>query len=578
MNENEQTIYGIPVSNLSKDPVNVANGTYYSFSGYSLYVPDEVDASTSAFIYYPGSGGAGNDAKVVRNIIDNGCANQILIIADDAYTDRNTGGARHLQLIENIGSANGVEITNIDSMGFSASGPTAFNTILNTIQNHPENGPHSAIFCDVVGFSVSQEQIDTLVADESSLLFLEPVNTVTDFERKLAQGGVDVVLAWTNGSHAAHVALNSEALQNGIIDFVTGESDELANSDIYTFVTYDMNSGEWYEISLEEVAEKFVSADIVENPYRYYDRLSSIDNELQCNSSFLGTKINAIRTAIKNSNFLSTKRMEDYSSTTQIPNIENDDVQTYFSLCAKMLNCLEKDTSRIIDIGNSIDEINDNLKKEASSLNDSVNYYTNANSDSKSDSTSSWITSDTSTSSTSNSNGSSISSSSSNNSNSTSSSITTGLTYAGTSVGSYVSSSSDSSLSSDSEIILEDKIKEFKSEFLKYNQLYSDSEQNILVYKNVEENYKVVIHYEGDEILAIDHYYQFPTRQDAMDHMNILKEQYGTNCEDILRETNTLKVIMDESSYDDLTLTKLIEEYEKVDDMIIFQKLENPVK
>lgn len=577
MNENEQTIYGIPVSNLSKDPVSVANGTYYTFSGYSLYVPDEVDASTSAFIYYPGSGGAGNDARVVRNIIDNGSANQILIIADDAYTDRNTGGARHLQLIENIGAANGVEITNIDSMGFSASGPTAFNTILNTIQNYPESGPHSAIFCDVVGFSVSQEQIDTLVADESSLLFLEPVNTVTDFERKLAQGGVDVVLAWTNGSHAAHVALNSEALQNGIIDFVTGESDELANSDIYTFVTYDMNSGEWYEISLEEVAEKFVSADIVENPYRYYDRLSAIDNELQCNNNFLGTKINAIRTAIKNSNFLSTKRMEDYSSTTQIPNVESDDVQTYFGLCAKILNCLEKDTSRIIAIGNSIDEINDSLKKDASSLNDSVNYYTNASTDSKSDSTSSSSSSTNGTS-TSNVSG-TYSTSTSSSSSSSSSSITTGLTYAGTSVGSYVSDSIDSSSSnSNSELTIEDKVKEFKSEFLKYNQLYSDDEEKVLVYKNVEENYKVVIHYENDEILAIDHYYQFPTRQDAMNHMSILKEQYGTNCEDILRETNTLKVVMEESSYENLTLTKLIEEYEKADDMVRFQKLENPVK
>ncbi len=564
MNENEQTIYGIPVSKLSKDPVKVANGTYYNFSGYNLYVPDEVDASTSAFIYYPGSGGSGNDAKIIRNMIDSGSANQIIVIADDAYTDKSTGGTRHLQLIENIGAENGVEITNIDSMGFSASGPTTFNTILNTIQNYPENGPHSAVFCDVVGFTVSQEQIDTLVADESSLLFLEPNNQVTDFEKKLAQGGVDVVLAWTTGSHAGHVALNSEALQNGIIDFVTGESDELANSDIYKFVTYDMNSGEWYEISLDEVAEKFVNADIAENPYRYYNRLSTMDTELQCNNSFLGTKINTIRAAIKNSNFLSTTSMEYYGSTTQIPNAENEVVQAYFSSCAKTLNCLEKDTSRIIAIGNSIDEINDSLKKDASTLNDSVNYYTGTTTNNTTNTTSnSWASTTT------------------NNSSSTSnSSTTTGSTYTGsTYVGSYSSGSSDSSSSgSDTVSTLEDKIKEFKSEFLKYNQLYSDSEQSILVYKNVEENYKIVIHYENDEILAIDHYYQFTTRQEAMNHMSVLKEQYGTNCEDVLRETNTLKVVMDESSYKDLTLTKLIEEYEKSDEMVKYEKLENLAK
>ena len=116
MSNQEQNIYGVPVSQLSKEPFRVKYGTYYNFNGYNLYVPDEVDANTSAFIYYPGSGGSGNDAKIINNIIESGSANQIIIIADDAYRDKSTGGERHLQLIENIGAANSVEITNINTM------------------------------------------------------------------------------------------------------------------------------------------------------------------------------------------------------------------------------------------------------------------------------------------------------------------------------------------------------------------------------------------------------------------------------------------------------------------------------
>ncbi|MGN1370851.1 MAG: hypothetical protein ACI4XM_01020 [Candidatus Coprovivens sp.] len=549
MSNSLNSIYGISISDLEKDPVQVPNGVYYDFKGFTLFVPDDVDSSTSAFIYYPGSGGSRNDAEYIRSSINDGNSNQIIIIVDDAYSDRASGGARHLQLIENIGAANDAEITNIDSMGFSASGPTTFNTILNTISTYPDSGPHNAVFCDVVGFTVNQEQIDLLVEDEATLLFLEPNGTSTDFERKLAQGGVDVILAWTSGSHAGHVPLNREALQNGIIDFVTGESDELANSDIYKFVTYDINSGEWYEISLDEVAEKFVNSDVADNPFRYYNRLSNMDTELQCNNSYLGSKINTIRTAIKNSNFLSTMSMDYYGSTTQIPNAENEIIQAYFSACAKTLNCLEKDTSKIIQIGNSIDEINDNLKTDAGELNNSINYYTNTPTNTSS-SSNSWVSS----------------SSTYNGNSGTYSNTTSNGSYASTASTVGVIGTSGSASSSDIEVTEEISNKEFP--FLSYNELYTDVDQKIIVYKNLEEKYKLVIHYEGDKILGIDYYYQYPTRNNALEAVELLKEKYGDTCSDVLREANTIKVEMKETSYSNMTTTDFVLQCEKSEDMV----------
>ena len=69
MDNNEQTLYGIPLSELNGKGTSYEGGTYYDMNGYCFYVPEEVDDSTPAFIYYPGSGGSGNDAKVIRQLI-----------------------------------------------------------------------------------------------------------------------------------------------------------------------------------------------------------------------------------------------------------------------------------------------------------------------------------------------------------------------------------------------------------------------------------------------------------------------------------------------------------------------------
>jgi hypothetical protein len=390
------------------------------------------------------------------------------------------------------------------------------------------------------------------------LLFLEKQGELMGQTADLAKAGVDVIVARSFGEHNGHVPLNADAIKNGIIAFVSGDETELANSDIYTFEAYNSTTGKWEQISIEDVAERFLREDVANNPYRYYDRLSNLDANLRCNNSFLGGKINTIRNAIKNSNFLATKSLEQYSSTTQIPNSENDIVQAYFSSCAKMLNCLEKDTSKIIDIGNSIDEINDSLKKDATTLNTSVNYYSGTSTNTNT-SGNSWTSA--------NSSGTSGYYGSSNSSTSTG---TSSMSSNGSSSWIPVGGSSSTTDNSSGVAVLPTVA--IASEFLKYNLLYSDYNKGILVYKNTKEKCKVVIHFEGDKILNIDHYYQYPTRQEASDCIATLKEKYGETCDNVLRETNTLKVVMDEATYTDVTLTELKAEYEKLEEMVELKK------
>lgn len=391
------SLYGIPLSSLEGKATKVKGGTYYKQNGYSFYVPDDVSDETSAFVYYPGAGGAGNDAAVLRNLINEKGQNQIIIIADIAKENSATACNRYFNLINNIGSANGATISHVETMGFSAGGPNTYKGLISTIKNFPDSGPQSAVFVDVVGFAVTDEDVATLKQNEATLMFIEPNGKVEGYENTLAKAGVDVILCWLPSGHNSHVTLNKEAFENGIVDFTTGEIEALANSGIYKFVRYDANSGQWVEISMEEVAEKFANGIVeTDNPYRYFEKLSNIQ-PVKSDNQFIETKVNIIRNAIKNSNFLTSTGTDSYSSTTNIPNAETELVQSFFATCASLLNLLEKDTTKIAEIGNSYKDLNAQLQQEASQLNNSVNYYTNnsgtrSNSGSRSSGSSNYYT------------------------------------------------------------------------------------------------------------------------------------------------------------------------------------------
>ena len=236
-------------------------GTFYKLNGYCLYIPDEIDNNTAAFIYYPGAGGAWpNDASALDKYIAGGQANQIIFISNVSRDSRYMNGKYFSTMIDRIGEANGVEITNVDCMGFSAGGPAVYSTLVTLASRSTEPTGHAAILNDVVGFSISQSDINALVADESRVMIIEPSGSVPDFAKKLAAGGVDVVLVHASGSHGAHVAINRDILRNGIVNLLSGDAEQLNDVSFYTFSKHDPSTGKWVKISAEEVYEKFNNA------------------------------------------------------------------------------------------------------------------------------------------------------------------------------------------------------------------------------------------------------------------------------------------------------------------------------
>ena len=525
------SLYGLPAEQVEGKITQCPGGVYIQQNGYSYYVPEDVSDATSAFIYYPGSGGAGNDAAVLRQIINEGNPNQIIIIANTAYEKIDVASERYFNLIENIGNENGATISNIATMGFSAGGPNTFNGLVNNVMTHPDAGPQSAVFVDVVGFNVSDEAISALKNNNSTLMFLEPMNTVTDFEKRLAANGVNVILAWTGNGHNAHTTLNKEAFQNGIVDLTSADIEELANNGIYTFVSYNPDTGKWEPISMEDVAASFAEGVATTNdPFRYYKKLGNLE-ELQCNNDFIASKVNILRNAIKNTNFLTTMGTDSYSSTTNIPNGEAEIIQNYFSTCASLLNLLEKDTVKIVQIGNSIADINQNLKNEADNLNNSVSYYSGGNY----------------------------------------SGYSGGYTSYGGVTGGTVASIGSSILSTEDSLETKEKlekIEKIKKDFIDYDELYSDDEKYVYD-KNGE--YKIVIHYDEDEILALEYYFDYKTEDAAKEAMEEIKKKFE-GVEDVVNKGQYVKVIFDEDVYKGLSLEGLKKMYEDLKEIVKEEK------
>lgn len=562
MDNNEQTLYGIPISNLKG--TKYEGGTYYQAPGYCFYVPDEVDDSTPAFIYYSGSGGSGNDAKNIRNMISESSVQQIVVIPNES--NQKNAETNYYGLINNIGQSNNANITNISMMGFSAGGPSTYRQLLYNAQTNPDGGPYNAVFCDVVGFWPKDEELAQIAATGSTVMFLEPSwsNSTSNQSNKMAKAGINVIVATATGDHGRHVPLNSEALQNGIIDYISGVSSELANADIYTFSKYNHETGTWEVITIEQVAElyEFKLFD-TSNPYRYYEKLSTIE-PLESSNSFLGEKINGLRASIRNTNFLSNTSSIYYDSTTNIPNVENDMIQSFFTSTSMLLNLLEKDTEKIIAIGNSIEDMNEKLTVEANELNDVVDTTTTNNSTQNTNdvyNTNNNININTPVVNTPVINKPGNSQVVVDNTKAVVATLVTSISKTILDLEDSIEDKFDMDIKYDDESTID---KELIYDFLKYDELYSDD--NMIVYDGEDGKYKVVIHHEDGVIKGLEYYYDLGDKKTATSAMELMKEDFD-DLESISQNGQYVKLTFKDDVYKNISLEDFKQVYSEFDEL-----------
>ena len=104
-------------------------------------------------------------------------------------------------------------------------------------------------------------------------------------------------------------------------------------------------------------------------------------------------------------------------------------------------------------------------------------------------------------------------------------------------------------------------------EFPEYSEVYSND--NMIVY-NYNDEYKIVIHTDGDKIIGIEHYYDFGNASNADHALDGLMNQYGSNenLENIVQSDRYVKVIFETDMYENMTIDEIRDKYSNLSEII----------
>ena len=117
------------------------------------------------------------------------------------------------------------------------------------------------------------------------------------------------------------------------------------------------------------------------------------------------------------------------------------------------------------------------------------------------------------------------------------------------------------------EVITSPEEMPIEENFPEYEEIYSDEDQ--LVY-NYNDEYKVVVHHDGENIKAIEHYYDYETKEAAIEAVEKLQTEYENveNFDRIIQNDRYVKVLFKEEMYNDTNLEQIKEKYQELDEVI----------
>ncbi len=607
----------------NNDKQRIKNVTMDDGYTFQVYVPDNVDEDTKIFIYEHGDGGyASEDWYNLFSGVNDGSVDSIIVRAD-----RNSHSSSSAAY---IADKYGIEYNNIIPVGFSGGGVYSFYSAGDVASNVEDGSkPNVAVLLEgscPVAWLESQGYLDQYQKANTVFLYVQNDSGYgqTANARKMAEMGYNVLILSDYVANG-HCDLNASFITSGLLDYAAGNG---TLPDRYVIQAYDKEKG-WYTVDLstisniEDVYKLFgiEVGNVVElKNYTLAELTQLEDLTLSSDQKDLERYLNSIRGAIRSSSILTASISSGFSSTTMMPSQIPAIVSRYIASSTNYLTKLANETDQFALIGESIKEMDFNLERMAREVNaielaqatyadlSSGNTDDKTNDDEKSDKKDdvlgsvgslddkNGITDDKSSASndkdttsndktwtnggnsdnsgntgnTSNNAGNSGNTSNkgdtdkSGNNGSTSNHGNSGNSgYSGSGVGNN-NGSGNTGGSSSSTGGNSSEVESPTYEFEDYADIVTNDEQ--LVFE-VNEEYKIIVHHGTDnQISSVEHYYDFGSKENALELFDDIKAQYeGTYYfEDIVQDGQYIKVILDKDVYKDFTLEDLISRYEKV--------------
>ncbi len=508
------------------------SGTIYKSKGdnFYYYVPNNCSSNPNAVVFYPGAGGLEYDKDVFLKYIEQNNPTEIIMLGNGCSVD----AARTEQAIKEIEQRYNVSIhNNTNYYGFSAGAGTALNNAVVDIQRNPDSPPKTIALLEAAyngqNLACDNQTIAALKQNGSTILMFEggsssradawnQPNVLT-----LAKAGIPLVIVenkyWDDKSFDVfHSGAYQKAIMDNVIDYINGDVQYLNDIDNYRFKVYDSSTGQWKYIDKDEMGNYLtggVTKTYTKNDFAELKNIGlfdvdqvmskyKIDGSLKSDMEYVVEAVNNIRTSIMATDFLGGVQACTYASSTKIPSREPGFLNQYYKSAGTLLTYMTQETEAMISIAASINELDQKIGQEASTLNEAIDAILAER----------GITPG------------SVGDDVVNIPGSSGNGYYGGVGAAGAAgaaMGSYFSGETAPEEAADPSLVTEPGEEE---EFLDFDDLDVDPNREVFDYND----YKAVYHYDSNgDVDYFEYYYQFDSSAEARDNLSILNDKYIHN-------------------------------------------------
>ena len=502
------------------------SGTIYKSKGdnFYYYVPNNCSSNPNAVVFYPGAGGLEYDKDVFLRYIEQNNPTEIIMLGNSCSMD----AARTEQAISEIEQRYNVNIhNNTNYYGFSAGASTALNNAVVDIQRNPDSPPKTITLLEAAyngqNLACDNQTIAALKQNGSTILMFEggsssradawnQPNVLT-----LAKAGIPLVIVenkcWDDKIFDVfHSGAYQKAIMDNVIDYINGDVQYLNDIDNYRFKVYDSSTGQWKYIDKDEMGNYLtggVTKTYVKNDFAELKNIGLFDvdqvmskykivGSLKSDMEYVVEAVNNIRTSIMATDFLGGVQACTYASSTKIPSREPGFLNQYYKSAGTLLTYMTQETEAMISIAASINELDQKIGQEASTLNEAIDAIL-----AERGITPGSVSDDVVN----------IPGSSGNGS----------YGGVGAAMGSYFSGETALEEATDTSLVTEPGEEE---EFLDFDDLDVDPNREVFDYND----YKAVYHYDSNgDVDYFEYYYQFDSSAEARDNLSILNDKYIHN-------------------------------------------------
>ena len=569
------------------------------FSKCVLYVPDRIDENTSVFIFEHGSG---HGLSEVQAYAETTQPNQIII--SPYRSGSSTNDSKHynelMDMVESVRKEYNITNNNLTSSGFSAGGYYGLAAASANIEAHQGNiGPQ--IVCMVDDFSDSMYNPESTynklnldnLKDNNSIMFMleqpckylggdtgKAANKAADYYAEQGLNVIRVECKASNGSNA-HSTVKQRFFDSGFAEFSQGTT-TLPDDDCFVYRIYNKETQEWEEIDVNEIntlnkVYNYFGIDgnaktgkIYEGNLKYLQeildgRVINLDNiDISSDLGIVLSNVNNVFSQIRNTTIVNNgiSLVEGTSAINVLSQISGV-INTYYNNVITLLCNLANTLKQIEDSAYTFDEGEKEIAKVAETVNDDNLVSLDASAVSAgvligSDLANKEEANDTTDETT---------------------SKEDSMTDDAIELPKDRPDSKDvpkttipvkkekyEPISSEPEQDTNNTVSSWKEDFPEYSELYSTDDKVVFDCNN---EFKIILHRDGDTITGIEYYYDFGSSENAAKALFNLKSMYqDSSIENIMMKDRYVKVIFNDSMFNNLSVSEFRNRYSNLNEIV----------